>query len=92
MGLGMDFVNQLVMEEFISGLVANISDKQMIKDNIDKFKKGLDSIDNNTVVMITKLDGKLNATIIKKQDIQGFNIEPSFINLQKIIENIEDDL
>ena len=90
--LGFDGVNEMIIQELITGMIGHIEDKEMIKEKVDEGIAALAKIPDSTVVIITKLNGRVNACITEQTNIEGFVKEPEFIDIQAIVENIKESL
>jgi hypothetical protein len=90
--LGFDNVNEMIIQEVITGLLGHIEDKEMIKEKAHEGLKHIDKLPDNMVVIITKLNGRVNASITEQTNIEGFEKEPEFIDIQAVIENIVESL
>jgi len=92
MGNLMDGFNQMIIEELIQGALGHIEDKEMVKEKADEFLGFLDKLDNDALVILTRLNGKVNLYIGKKEHID-WNIEsPSFIDIETILRSAADKL
>jgi hypothetical protein len=86
--MGFEGVNEMIIEEVITGMLGHVEDKEMIKEKAKEAVVYLDKIPENMVVLITKLNGRVNACITEQENISSFKKVPEFIDIQSIIENV----
>lgn len=87
--LGLGNINEIIIQEVISGLIGHIEDKEMIREKATEGMAHLDKLPDNMVVIITKLNGRVNASITEQENFGSWQKkEPEFIDIQAIIENI----
>jgi len=91
--LGFDNVNEMVIQEVITGLLGHIEDKELVKEKAKEGLSHLDKLPDDMAIIITKLNGRVNASITKQGNFGAWQGEdPEFIDIQAVIENVVESL
>jgi len=88
----MNEINEMMINEVVTGLLSHIEDKEMIKEKANELLSGLGKIDNDMVVMIVKINGEANLCITKKSNVGDFEKMPEFINIENLIKSVIQDI
>lgn len=89
----LDQFNQMMIEEAIQGMLVHIDDKDMIKEKASEITQHFDKLPDDQVIMLTKINGRINATICGQTKLAGWNGKPpDFIDVESIIDKVLNSL
>lgn len=84
----LDSVNNLVIEQFISGAIDSYiteDNKEEALKKYDEIKKHLDKVPDDKLLCIAKINGNISLMLVDKKEI-SFSKKPTIIDLQNMIE------
>ena len=86
-----NFLNELILEEIVTAITAQVGDPEMIKDKVEEVKGHIAKIPEDMVIVVTKLSGTLHVAITK-QEHTDFSKDPEFMDVEAMIQKVLDSL